>query len=173
MFRWLTIFLLVSLTGCSYFVSTDELSRQIEQQMQHEFDLNPNYRQYHLRIQNIKVLERKGLSFKAQATLQYDGQPYTVLVEIYKDLQGYAWKIDEEQFAFIDEAEIAKYQAQLDQELNHLVEELEQPTEEVEPVTSAPESYVGLREEEDPSDYQWTGYDDEPFPKGNITVNSH
>lgn len=170
MFRILTIIVLLSLVGCSYFISTDELSRQIEQQIQHEFDTNTQYQSYHLKVKDLKIIERQGLNFNGQASLQFENQPYTVKVHIFKDVKGYSWRIDETEFAFIDEVELAKYQAQLDQELKKISADLDQATEDV-ILEKVPESYVGLREESDNSDYQWTD-DDEPFPKGNITVNS-
>ncbi|OTG80966.1 hypothetical protein B9T33_08295 [Acinetobacter sp. ANC 5054] len=172
MLRILTLIFLLNLTGCSYFVSSDELSRQIEQQMQREFDTNSAYQSYHLKVKDLKIIERKGLNIKGQASLQFENKPYTVMVQIFKDVQGYSWKIDETEFTFIDEVEMAKYQAQLDQELQNFSAELDHGSEEIIP-EKVPESYVGLREETDNSDYTWTDSDEEPFPKGNITVNSH
>lgn len=171
MLRILFIAVALSFVGCSYFVSTDELSDRIELQMQREFDQNAAYQQYHLKIQDFKILERQGTSFKGQATLKYDGQSYQIPVQIYKDVQGYSWKIEESAFAFIDEADVAKYQAQLDEEFKNISAELDHDNTQ-ESVDAPQQSYVGLREEQDASDYKWTEYDDEPFPNGNITVNS-
>ncbi len=61
-----------------------ELSHRIELQMQREFDKNTAYQQYHLKIQDFKILERRKRSFNGQATLKYDGQSYRIPVQIYK-----------------------------------------------------------------------------------------
>ena len=59
------ILMIACLAGCSYFVSIDELARNIQGQMQQEFNANPNYQHYHLTVVNVKIRHRKGNEFEA------------------------------------------------------------------------------------------------------------
>ncbi len=59
---------------------------------------------------------------------------------------------------------MAKYQAQLTKNLKISALNLDHDNTQ-ESVDTPQQSYVGLREEQDASDYKWTEYDDEPFPK--------
>lgn len=114
------------LAACSYFISIDELARNIQQQMQREFNSSADYRAYRLQVMQLKVTERSGQQFKALAQVRYQGQDYPLQVYIQQVEQGYTWQLEEDAFAFIDEVEIQRYQQQLEQELAALSLQLEQ-----------------------------------------------
>lgn len=119
------LFLTLLLFACSYFVSVDELSRNIQSQMQREFNSSLDYRHYRLKVMDVKITERSGDHFQAISQIQYQGQSFPVQVSIQKVEQGYSWQLEDDAFAFIDEVEIQRYEQQLQQELAMISAEFE------------------------------------------------
>lgn len=156
---------MAALTGCSYFISIDEVARHIEAQMQREFNANTEYKHYHLIVDDVQITERKGDEFKAISKLKYQGQPFVIDVKIEKMDGGFSWKIEQDAFAFIDEIEIEKYKQQLDRELEQISDSLEQEDTTqavVEPVLDQPKVINPTVKP----------YDEKPYPVGNITAYS-
>ncbi|MFV5490528.1 hypothetical protein [Acinetobacter sp. ASP199] len=120
------LFLSLLLSACSYFVSIDELSSNIQSQMQREFNSSLDYRHYRLKVMAVKIVERSGDHFQAISQVQYQGQSFPVKVSIQKVEQGYSWQLEDDAFAFIDEVEIRRYEQQLQQELAMISAEFEQ-----------------------------------------------
>ena len=104
----IVLWMIACLAGCSYFVSMDELARNIQAQMQQEFNSNQDYQRYRFTVQKVKIVQRQGNQFKAISHLNYQGEAYPVNVKIFKVDGGYRWSIEEDAFAFIDEIEIEK-----------------------------------------------------------------
>lgn len=161
------ILMIACLAGCSYFVSIDELARNIQGQMQQEFNANPNYQHYRLTVVNVKIRHRKGNGFEAVSHLNYQGNEYPINVKISKVNGGYSWAIEDDAFAFIDEIEIEKYRQQLDRELEQLASSLD----DLEPVNEPTSIELGpdVRSVTEPV-LQAASYDEEPIPVGNITA---
>ena len=114
------------MSACSYFVSIDELSRNIQSQMQREFNSSLDYRHYRLKVMEVKIIERSGDHFRAISKVEYQGQSFPIQVSIQKVEQGYSWQLEDDAFAFIDEVEIRRYEQQLQQELAMISAEFEQ-----------------------------------------------
>ena len=157
-------FLILWLSACSYFVSTDELARNIESQMQRELNNHQDYRHYKLKVLEVKITERDGREFKAISQLEYLGKSYPVHVLIHPDGKGYSWELEGDAFAFIDEVEIQKYERQLQQELAMISAEFERDdgfdssVRYTAPATEEPEP-VGVSQRVE-----------DPIPVGNITA---
>ena len=133
--------------------------------MQREFNANVEYKNYHLIVDDVQITERKGNEFKAISKLKYQGQPFVIDVKIEKMDGGFNWSIEQEAFSFIDEIEIAKYQKQLDQELEQISVSLEQ------------EDTTQTASENEPAKAEVVAhpvksYDEKPYPIGNITAYS-
>ena len=161
------LWMIACLAGCSYFVSIDELARNIQEQMQREFNANPEYQHYHLTVVKVKVVHRKGNEFEAVSQLNYQGHEYPINVKITKANGGYSWLIEDDAFAFIDEIEVEKYRQQLDRELEQLAASLEDLEPVAEPKMVEPDS--NIRAAAKPV-VQVASYDEEPIPVGNITA---
>lgn len=156
------------LSACSYFISVDELARNIQHQMQREFNANTDYRHYRLTVVDVKIIERHGNDFKAVSTLQYQGQPFDIDVHIQQQDGGYNWILQEDAFAFIDEVELERYQRQLERELNQLTTALDQENlPEVELKEETSELIPPLQEFKSPPRVE------PPIPVGNISAYTH
>ncbi|PJI33746.1 MULTISPECIES: hypothetical protein [Acinetobacter] len=163
----IVLWMIACLAGCSYFVSMDELARNIQAQMQQEFNSNQDYQRYRFTVQRVKIVQRQGNQFNAISHLNYQGEAYPVNVKIFKVDGGYRWAIEEDAFAFIDEIEIEQYRQQLDRELQQLAAALD----DLEPVDESKEHERGslvtpIAEPE----FQGVSYQEEPVPVGNITA---
>lgn len=163
----IVLWMIACLAGCSYFVSMDELARNIQAQMQQEFNSNQDYQRYRFTVQRVKIVQRQGNQFNAISHLNYQGEAYPVNVKIFKVDGGYRWSIEEDAFAFIDEIEIEQYRQQLDRELQQLASALD----DLEPVDESKEHERGslvtpIAEPE----FQGVSYQEEPVPVGNITA---
>lgn len=164
------LWMIACLAGCSYFVSIDELARNIQEQIQREFNANPDYQHYRLTVRNVKIVHRQGNEFEAVSQLNYQGHEYPVSVKIIKVNGGYSWSIEDDAFAFIDEIEIEKYRQQLDRELEQLSASLDDLESVEEPVRV--ELSSNIRPAIEPA-VQAASYDEEPIPVGNITAYTH
>jgi len=158
------LFLTLLLFSCSYFVSIDELSRNIQSQMQREFNSSLDYRHYRLKVMDVKIMERSGDHFQAISQIQYQGQSFPVKVSIQKVEQGYSWQLEDDAFAFIDEVEIQRYEQQLQEELAMISAEFEQD-EGFEDEKDNEISEAATRESRTTSQRV-----EEPIPVGNITA---
>ena len=159
-------FMIACLAGCSYFISTEELARNIQGQMQREFNANPDYQDYHLKVLQVKIVQRTGNGFQAISQLSYQGHEYPIEVQIAKAGGGYNWSIEKDAFTFIDEIEIEKYRQQLDRELAQLAASLE-PVNEATTLESVANSYPAVEP------VLHSASDNvEPIPVGNITAYS-
>lgn len=163
----IVLWMIACLAGCSYFVSMDELARNIQAQMQQEFNSNQDYQRYRFTVQRVKIVQRQGNQFNAISHLNYQGEAYPVNVKIFKVDGGYRWAIEEDAFAFIDEIEIEQYRQKLDRELQQLAAALD----DLEPVDESKEHERGslvtpIAEPE----FQGVSYQEEPIPVGNITA---
>lgn len=164
------LWMIACLTGCSYFVSMDELARNIQTQMQREFNSNQHYQRYRFTVQKVKIVQRQGHEFKAISHLNYQGEEYPVNVKIFKVEGGYSWSIEDDAFAFIDEIEVEQYRQQLDRELQQLASALDdlEPGPELKQNTSS--SLLIPVAEPLP---QGGSDQEEPIPVGNITAYTH
>lgn len=159
--------MLTYLVGCSYFVSMDELARNIQVQMQDEFNSNQDYQHYRFSVKKVKIIQRKGNQFKAISHVNYQGKDYPVNVRIFKVNGGYTWSIEDDAFAFIDEIEIEQYRQQLDRELQQLSSALE----DLDVGEDTENTLLGLqRPPAIESAFQYKADREEAIPVGNITA---
>ena len=135
------LWMVACLAGCSYFVSMDELARNIQTQMQREFNSNRDYQHYRFTVKKVKIVQRQGNEFQAISHLNYQGEEYPIHVKVFKVDGGYSWSIEDDAFAFIDEIEIEKYRQQLDRELQQLASALD----DLEPVDEPNQNVSGSR----------------------------
>ena len=59
------VWMVACLAGCNYFVSMDELARNIQTQMQHEFNSNQDYQRYRFTVKKVNIVQRQGNEFQA------------------------------------------------------------------------------------------------------------
>ncbi|MCO8085564.1 hypothetical protein NI464_09260 [Acinetobacter lwoffii] len=78
------LWMVACLAGCSYFVSMDELARNIQTQMQHEFNSNRDYQHYRFTVKKVKIVQRQGNEFQAISHLNYQGEEYPIHVKVFK-----------------------------------------------------------------------------------------
>ena len=161
------LWMVACLAGCSYFVSMDELARNIQTQMQREFNSNRDYQHYRFNVKKVKIVQRQGNEFQAISHLNYQGEEYPIHVKVFKVDGGYSWSIEDDAFAFIDEIEIEKYRQQLDRELQQLASALD----DLEPVDEPNQNVSGslITPVAEPA-LQDVSYQEEPIPVGNITA---
>lgn len=161
------LWMVACLAGCSYFVSMDELARNIQTQMQREFNSNRDYQHYRFTVKKVKIVQRQGNEFQAISHLNYQGEEYPIHVKVFKVDGGYSWSIKDDAFAFIDEIEIEKYRQQLDRELQQLASALD----DLEPVDEPNQNVSGslITPVAEPA-LQDVSYQEEPIPVGNITA---
>ena len=161
------LWMVACLTGCSYFVSMDELAKNIQTQMQREFNSNRDYQHYRFTVKKVKIVQRQGNEFQAISHLNYQGEEYPIHVKVFKVDGGYSWSIEDDAFAFIDEIEIENYRQQLDRELQQLASALD----DLEPVDEPNQNVSGslITPVAEPA-LQDVSYQEEPIPVGNITA---
>lgn len=175
MYKGLLLLCILMSTACSYFVSIDEVAQQVELQMQREFNVNTEYKNYHLIVDDVQITERKGDTFKAISKLKYQGQPFVIDVDIHKSKDGFTWSIENEAFSFIDEIEIEKYRQQLDHELEKITLSLEHndlSTKALAQQQPFESDVLGRPTIVKPQIVPKPNDDEKPYPVGNITAYS-
>ena len=123
--KFLLSMIVAILVGCSNFVSTDEMEKDIKAQMQKEFNSNSDFSEYHLKVVDLTVVKQNGNQYRGLSKIKYNGKIYKVSVEILMDGNKYMWEIPPENFSFIQKAAIDKYQKELEQTLVEAQKELE------------------------------------------------
>ena len=119
-------FLMLLMVGCSNYVSTDEVTATVKNQMQQDLASNSSYQSYDLSVLDLSLEKQSAEHFKGVSTLKYQNKAYDVDVMVYKlDDGSYYWQIEPEEFAFIDDIELDKYSQQLEKEFTDLVNALE------------------------------------------------
>ena len=168
------LWMIACLAGCSYFVSIDELARNIQEQIQQEFNANPDYQHYRLTVLNVKIVHRQGNEFEAVSQLNYQGHEYPVNVKIIKVNGGYSWSIEDDAFAFIDEIEIEKYRQQLDRELEQITLSLDQDDLSTKVSVQQENFATGAMVQGSVAQQEQTmpkpNHDEKPYPVGNINA---
>ncbi|WP_216937500.1 MULTISPECIES: hypothetical protein [unclassified Acinetobacter] len=160
------LWMVACLAGCSYFVSMDELARNIQTQMQRELNSNQDYQHYRFTVKKVKIIQRQGNQFQAVSHLNYQGEEYPIHVKVFQVDGGYSWSIEDDAFAFIDEIEIEKYRQQLDLELQQLASALDG----LEPAGEPKEQQLPLITPVAEPALHSVSYREEPIPVGNITA---
>ena len=160
------LWMVACLAGCSYFISMDELARNIQTQMQHEFNSNQKYQHYRFTVKKVKIVKRKGNQFQAVSHLDYQGEEYPIQVKVFKADEGYGWSIEDDAFAFVDEIEIEKYRQQLDRELQQLAAALD----DLEPVDEPNQQQLPFVTPVAEPELHGVSYQEESIPVGNITA---
>jgi len=85
--------LFLTLTGCH--PSPDQIGDTVKGSMQSEFDKNPNFANYHFKVDKVVATKKDDTNYDGLATVEYKGQPHQVPVHITVDSKDNAdWKTD-------------------------------------------------------------------------------
>ncbi len=116
---------IVFAVGCNYFISTEQIAKDVKEQIQQEFDTQSQFKDYHFKINNLTVIKQQGNQYKGLAEVLYEGQVHRIAVNILMDGEKYIWEIPAENFNFVRNIELEKYQKELDDRLNSIQLEAE------------------------------------------------
>ncbi|MDM1763892.1 MULTISPECIES: hypothetical protein [unclassified Acinetobacter] len=116
---------IVFAVGCNYFVSTDQIAQDVKTQIQNEFDTRAQFKDYHFKVLNLTVVKQEGNQYKGLAEVEYEGQTHRIAVNILMDGERYIWEIPAENFNFVRNIELEKYQKELDAKLQSIQLEAE------------------------------------------------
>ena len=116
---------IVFAVGCNYFISTEQIAKDVKEQIQQEFDTQSQFKDYHFKINNLTVIKQQGNQYKGLAEVLYEGQVHRIAVNILMDGEKYIWEIPAENFNFVHNIELEKYQKELDDRLNSIQLEAE------------------------------------------------
>lgn len=120
----LTLFMVFAV-GCNYFVSTDQIAKDVKEQIQQEFDTQSQFKDYHFKISDLTVIKQQGNQYKGLAEVIYEGKVHRISVNILMDGEKYIWEIPAENFNFVRNIELEKYQKELDEKLQNIQLEAE------------------------------------------------
>lgn len=116
---------MVFAVGCNYFVSTDQIAKDVKEQIQQEFDTQSQFKDYHFKISDLTVIQQQGNQYKGLAEVIYEGKVHRISVNILMDGEKYIWEIPAENFNFVRNIELEKYQKELDEKLQNIQLEAE------------------------------------------------
>lgn len=114
--------LLLCCVGCSNYVSPEELNAALRIKLQSQLNESQQLKKYEMQVLDLKLTEMSEDVYAGQSTLSYAGKvyPITMLVLVTEE-QDYIVNIPNEDFSFLDDIELEKYRAQLEQEFQSLV----------------------------------------------------
>ena len=120
--RSLYALVLLGLSACSNYVSQEEMSSQLKKQLQFQLDHHQAFKKYDMQVLDLKLTPMSDGVYAGQSHLSFDGHTYPIslLVQV-TDQQNYIINIPNDDFGFIDDVELEKYRAQLEQEFQTLV----------------------------------------------------
>ena len=85
--------LLLTMTGCHS--QADQIGDMVKTSMQSTFDKDPNFVNYHFKVDKVVATKKSDTDYTGVATVQYQGQPHQVPVQITLDAKDMAnWKTD-------------------------------------------------------------------------------
>jgi len=85
--------LFIALTGCH--PSPDQIGETVKGSMQSTFDKDPNFVNYHFKVDNVVATKKDDSNYEGVATVEYQGAPHQVPVHITVDSKDMAnWKTD-------------------------------------------------------------------------------
>lgn len=114
--------LLLCCASCSNYVSTEELNAALKIKLQNQLDESQQLKNYDMQVLDLKLTEMSKDVYAGQSTLSYAGQVYPIsMLVLVIDEKDFIVNIPNEDFAFLDEVELEKYRAQLEQEFQTLV----------------------------------------------------
>ena len=118
----LVLSILLLCSACRNYVTPEEMQDDLQAQLQQEFDQAQEYKAYQLSVIDLQLEEWTPGVYQGQSTVEYAGQQYPIslLVQVTSDNE-YIIDIPNEDFAFVDEIELARYREQLEQEFQMLV----------------------------------------------------
>jgi len=81
------------LTGCH--PSADQIGGTVKDSMQSTFDKDPNFANYHFKVDKVVATKKDDTNYDGVATVEYQGAPHQVPVHITLDNKDTAnWKTD-------------------------------------------------------------------------------
>ena len=85
--------LLLTMTGCH--ASADQIGNTVKDSMQTTFDKDPNFVNYHFKVDKVVATKKDDTNYTGVATVQFQGQPHQVPIHITVDSKDMAdWKTD-------------------------------------------------------------------------------
>jgi hypothetical protein len=85
--------LFLTLTGCH--ANADSIGSTVRDSMQTTFDKDPNFANYHFKVDKVVATKKDDSNYDGVATVEYNGQPHQVPVHITVDDKDMAnWKTD-------------------------------------------------------------------------------
>ena len=118
----ISFLLLLYLTACSNYVSQEEMQAELKIQLQQQLNDSQNLKNYEMQVVDLRLWSMSDGVYAGNSTIAYAGRDYPVsLLVLVTDDQDYIVNIPNEDFSFLDEAELEKYRLQLEQEYQTLV----------------------------------------------------
>jgi hypothetical protein len=91
--------LLLSMAGCKS--ASQGVGDVVRDSMQSTFDKNPNFVNYHFKVDKVVATKKDDANYDGMATIQFQGQPHQVPIHITMDSNGnYEWKTGPTGLAF-------------------------------------------------------------------------
>jgi len=84
--------LLLSMTGCH--PSADQIGDTVKDSMQTTFDKDPNFVNYHFKVDKVVAVKKDDTNYDGTATVEYQGQPHQVPIHITMVKDEANWKTD-------------------------------------------------------------------------------
>jgi len=85
--------LFLTLTGCH--ASPEHIGDVVKDSMQSTFDKDPNFANYHFKVDKVVATKKDDTNYDGMATVEYNGQPHQVPIHITVDSSDNAnWKTD-------------------------------------------------------------------------------
>jgi hypothetical protein len=109
-FRGLMIIVFTAslLIGCG--LTNDQISETVKTSMQHSFDSDAQFKEYHLTVSKVQVVNESGNKYRGIATVIYDQESHNVPVEITADGTNVLWQTQQGAFLFIAQKSLQKLQ---------------------------------------------------------------
>jgi len=96
--------LVLSLISCT--LSREELTTEVRNALQTEFDQNTRFREYELNIQELMLFKEEGNRYSGLAQIAYKDKVYPVKLKVKVDGRQYMWETEEDAFNFVLQHEL-------------------------------------------------------------------
>lgn len=89
-------------------MSTELVAESVKSSMQQKFDSDAGFKQWHLKVKGVHVLEQGDNRYQGMATVVHDGKVHDVPVDITADGSNVMWTTQPGTFMFVLQKEIQK-----------------------------------------------------------------
>lgn len=104
--RFSVFALALLISACS--MSKEEIGETTKTSMQQKFDLDPQFRKWHLIVTNVQVLKQGDNRYQGIATIVHEGGAHEMPVDITADGSNVMWQVQPGAFMFVAQRELQK-----------------------------------------------------------------